>query len=76
MSAVPKIRTDEVEAWQPTSAPEIADALMERYGDEAPLQAALSARGAIESGDVEACMVWRDVIDLLCARIMPSDRSH
>ncbi len=75
MSAVLKFRRD---ADEPSgcTAPEIADAFLDRYGEEAPLQAALSARGAIEAGDVEACRLWRDVIDLLCARVPPLGRTH
>lgn len=54
----------------------IADALWEAYGDGARLQAALSAYRALREEDLDACALWRDVLDLLEAKTAESERSQ
>ncbi len=47
------------------TAHEIADNLVQEYGDEALLQAALCARKAMTSGSVQSCILWRDIMNIL-----------
>ncbi len=46
-------------------AQSIASGLNDRYGATARLQAALCACQAIDERDIEACRLWRLVLDLL-----------
>ncbi len=47
------------------TAQEIADNLVQEYGDEALLQAALCAHKAMASGSVQSCFLWRDILNIL-----------
>lgn len=44
---------------------EIAEKLFQEFGDEAILKAALSAREAMASGNIDNCIMWRDVLNIL-----------
>ena len=47
------------------TAQEIAYNLVQEYGDEALLQAALCAHKAMTSGSVQSCVMWRDIMNIL-----------
>lgn len=47
------------------NAQETAENLISEYGEEAFLKAALCGHKAIQSGDIEACTLWRDVMTIL-----------
>lgn len=51
-----------------TQAETIANGLNDRYGAGARLQAAICACQAIDEHDLEACQLWRKVLDLLDVR--------
>lgn len=51
-----------------TQAEHIANGLNDRYGATARLQAAICACQAIDEHDLEACQLWRKVLDLLDVR--------
>ena len=47
------------------TAQDIADNLVQEYGDEALMQAALCARKAMASGSFQSCIMWRDIMGIL-----------
>ena len=55
----------------PSNVTETAAWLLERYGSQARLHAAICADQAIKLSDVDACNFWREVLNLLDQK-MPS----
>ena len=54
----------------------VAEALWQRYGEGARLQAALAAYQAIQREDLKACELWRGILDLLEEKVAHECEHH
>ncbi len=50
-----------------------AHLLIERYGDDAPIEAALRADELMEAGDMEGVVVWKLILKAI-KKLLPGER--